>query len=78
MLAHGEQGILRISERFLARAVLAVGWLEDLLRLSPLGVHLQPVIVWRDVQQGYAATPRRVACMYEPVQLRDPAHPRGE
>ena len=28
LLAHGGQGILRNSERFSARAVLAVGWLE--------------------------------------------------
>ena len=32
MLAHGGLGILRNPERFSARAVLAVGWLEHLLR----------------------------------------------
>ena len=77
LLAHGGQGILRNSERFSARAVLAVEWLEHLLRSSQLGVHLQPAIVWCDVKQGCVATPRRVACMHEPVQLCDPAHPRG-
>ena len=34
VLAHGEQGVIRNSERFSARAVLAVGWLEHLLRSS--------------------------------------------
>ena len=77
VLVHGGQGILRKSERFSARIVLAVGWLEHILRSSNLGVHLQPAIVWRDVKQGCVATPRRVACMHEPVQLRDLAHPRG-
>ena len=77
MLAHGGQGIHRNSERFSVRAVLAVGWLEHILRSSQLGIHLQPAIVWRDVKQGCVATPRQVACMHEPVQLRDTAHPRG-
>ena len=77
VLAHGGQEILRNSERFSARAVLAVGWLEHLLRPSKLGVKLQPAIVWREVKQGCVATPRRVACMHEPVQLRDLAHPLG-
>ena len=71
------QGTLRNSECFAARAVLAVGWLEHFLRLSQLGVHRQPAIVWRDVRQGCVAMLRRVVCMHEPVQLCDPAHLRG-
>ena len=77
VLAHGGQGILCNSERFSTHAVLAVRWLEHILRSSQLGTHLQPAVVRRDVKQGCVATPRRVACMHEPVQLRDPAHPRG-
>ena len=34
VLAHGGQGILRNFERFSSRAILAVGWLEHLLRSS--------------------------------------------
>ena len=60
VLAHGVHDVLRNSERFSAGAVLAVGWLERLLRPSQLGVHIQPAIVWRDVKQGCVATPRRV------------------
>ena len=74
VLAHGGQGILRNSEGFSARAVLAVGWLEHLLRSSQLGVHLQYVIVWRDVKQDCVATPCGVACMHELVQIRDSTH----
>ena len=50
---------------------------EHLLLSSQLGVHLHPAIMWRDVKQCCVATSRRVACMHEPVQSRDPAHPRG-
>ena len=75
VLAHGGQGILRNSERFSARAALAVGWLEHLLRSSQLGVHLQSTIVWRDVKQDCVAMPCGVACMHELVQIHDPTHP---
>ena len=44
MLVHGGQEILRSSERFSSRAVLAVGWLEHLLRSSQLGVYLQSAL----------------------------------